>query len=112
MVSIFRLSEKRSGSGQDKFFLWSMVILPILAQGAYIFDAFYYLTHHSNNKGYEGLVSTILIVFAYLRYCSPIECRLSLFIYYILLCLLNEIGTIGYMITFIIKKDIFFIIIY
>ncbi|CAF1476475.1 unnamed protein product, partial [Rotaria sordida] len=68
-----------------------MVILPILAQAAYVFDAFYYLTYHSDNNGYEGLCSTILIVFAYLRYCSPIENRISLFIYYILLCLLGEI---------------------
>jgi hypothetical protein len=112
MVSIFRLAEKRSSEGKDNFFLWSMVILPILAQGAYIFDAFYYLTHHSDNNAYEGLLSTILIVFAYLRYCSPIESRLTLFLYYILLCLLSEIGTIGYMITFIIKKDLFFIIVY
>lgn len=112
MVSVLRLSEKRSATGQDNFFLWSMVILPILAQGAYIFDAFYYLTHHADDNAYEGLLSTILIVFTYLRYCSPIESRLILFIYYIFLCLLNEIGTIGYMITFIIKKDLFFTIVY
>jgi hypothetical protein len=112
MVSIIRLSEKRSGKGQDNFFLWSMVILPILAQGAYIFDAFYYLAHHADDNVYEGLLSTILIVFAYLRYCSPIESRLILFIYYIFLCLLSEIGTIGYMATFIIKKDLFFILVY
>jgi len=112
MVSILRLSEKRNDQGQDNFFLWSMVILPILAQGAYIFDAFYYLTHHSKDNAYEGLLSTILIVFAYLRYCSPIESRVTLFIYYIFLCLLSEIGTIGYMIIFIIKKDLFFTIVY
>jgi hypothetical protein len=112
MVSIFRFSEKLSGKSQDHFFLWSMVILPILAQSAYIFDAFYYLTHHSDDNAYEGLLSTILIVFAYLRYCSPIESRLALFIYYTFLCVLSEIGTIGYMVTFIIKKDLFFIIIY
>jgi hypothetical protein len=112
MVSILRLSEKRNDQGQDNFFLWSMVILPILAQVAYIFDAFYYLTHHSNGNAYEGLLSTILIVFAYLRYCSPIESRLILFIYYIFLCLLSEIGTIGYMIIFIIKKDLFFTLVY
>ncbi|CAF0979868.1 unnamed protein product [Rotaria sordida] len=84
-----------------------MVILPILAQAAYVFDAFYYLTHHSDNNGYEGLCSTILIVFAYLRYCSPIENRISLFIYYILVFLLGEIGGIVYMITSIIKNDLF-----
>ncbi|CAF2352996.1 unnamed protein product [Rotaria sp. Silwood2] len=107
MVNILRLPETRSDEGQDNFFHWSMVILPILAEAAYVFDASYYLTHHSNNNGYEGLCSTILIVFAYLRYCSPIENRVSLFIYYILLCLLSETGTIVYLITFIIKKDLF-----
>ena len=89
-----------------------MVILPFLAQSAYIFDAFYYLTHQTDGNGYEGLLSTILIVFTYLRYCSPIECRLSLCVYYIFLCLLSEIGNIGYMIAFIMKKDIFFTIVY
>lgn len=39
------LTEKWPREGRDNFFLWSMVILPILAQGAYIFDAYYYLTH-------------------------------------------------------------------
>ena len=112
MVSIFRLAEKQTAEGQDNFFLWSMIILPFLAQCAYIFDAFYYLTHHAHDNTYEGLLSTILIVFAYLRYCSPIENRVALFIYYIILCILSEIGTIGYMITFIIKKDLFFIIVY
>ncbi|CAF1291464.1 unnamed protein product [Adineta steineri] len=112
MVSILRLSERRSHEGRDNFFLWSMVILPFLAAGAYIFDAFYYFTHRSDHNAYEGLISTILIVFTYLRYCSPIECRLSLCIYYVFLCLLSEIGTIGYIITFIFKKDPFFIIVY
>lgn len=112
MVNILRFVDKQPEKGQDKFFLWSMVILPIVAQGAYIFDAFYYLTHQANDNAYEGLLSTILIVFAYLRYCSPIENRPALFIYYIILCLLNEAGTIGYIITFIMKKDSFLIVIY
>ncbi|CAF0757573.1 unnamed protein product [Adineta ricciae] len=112
MVSIFRLSQNRSREGQDNFFLWSMVILPFLAQGAYIFDAFYYITHQEDNNGYEGLLSTILIVFTYLRYCSPIECRLSLCVYYIFLCVLSETGSIVYMIAFIMRHDLFFSVVY
>lgn len=112
MVSILRLTDKRSQEGQDRFFLWSMVILPILAQGAYIFDAFYFMMHHNPGNAYEGLVSTILIVFAYLRYCAPIESRVSLFIYYIFLCLLSIAGNIGYMVAFILRKESFFVVVY
>lgn len=112
MVNILRLADKLPEREQDHFFLWSMVILPIVAQGAYIFDAFFYLTHHAHDNAYEGLLSTILIVFAYLRYCSPIKNRLTLFIYYIFLCILGEVGTIGYVITFIGKKDTFSIAVY
>ena len=112
MVGLFHISNRQVHEGQDHFFLWSMIILPILAQGAYIFDAFYYLAHHTETNAYEGLLSTILIVFAYLRYCSPIECRVKLFVYYIFLCLLNVAGSIGYTIVFVIKKDWFFIVVY
>ena len=112
MVNILRLADKLPEKEQDHFFLWSMVILPIVAQGAYIFDAFFFLTHQNHDNAYEGLVSTILIVFAYLRYCSPIKNRIALFIYYIFLCILSQVGTIGYVLTFIWKKDNFSIIVY
>ena len=67
MVGLFHINNRQVHEGQDHFFLWSMIILPIIAQGAYIFDAFYYLAHHTETNAYEGLLSTILIVFAYLR---------------------------------------------
>ena len=112
MVSLLRLTSKRSEEGQDRFFLWSMVILPVFAQAAYIFDAFYFMAHHDHNNAYEGLLSTIFIVFAYLRYCAPIESRVALFIYYLFLCLLSIAGNVGYMMAFILRKDPFFIIVY
>ena len=112
MVGLFHISDRQTHENQDHFFLWSMIILPILAQAAYIFDAFYYLVCHNDTGGYEGLLSTILIVFAYLRYCSPIECRRKLFLYYVFLCLANVAGSMGYMVVFIIQKDWFFIIVY
>ena len=112
MVGVFHISDRQAREGQDHFFLWSMIILPVLAQAAYIFDAFYYLAHHTKTNAYEGLLSTILIVFAYLRYCSPIECRRKLFLYYIFLCLLNVTGTMGYMVVFILQKDWFFVGVY
>jgi len=111
MPSSFRLTLKTPDEGQDNFFLWSMVILPIVADIAYIYDAYYFLsqklTHH-----YEGLFSTILVVFTYLRYCAPIESPRILAIYYIVLCILNEAGTIGYLIVYVQLKDTYNIVIY
>jgi hypothetical protein len=108
----FRLTLKAPAAGQDNFFLWSMVILPFIAEGSYIFDAYYYFTHFGVIHRYQGLVSTILVVFSYLRYCAPIESSKMLAIYYILLCILNEAGTIGYLIVYIQHNDTFNIVIY
>ena len=108
----FRLTLKAPSTGQDNFFLWSMVILPIVAEGAYIFDAYFFFTHYSGEHDYQGLLSTILIVFSYLRYCAPIESRRILAFYYIVLCLLNLAGTAGYLLVYIIHHDTFNIVIY
>jgi hypothetical protein len=89
-----------------------MVILPVLAEGAYIFDAYYYASDDGIIHRYQGLLSTILVVFTYLRYCAPIESRKMLGIYYVFLCILNEIGTIGYITTYAEHKDVFDIVIY
>ncbi len=96
----FRLTLKEPNEGQDNYFLWSMVILPIVAECAYIFDG-YYAISRSNNRHYAGLFSTILVVFTYLRYAAPIESRKILALYYIILCILNEAGTVGYLIGYI-----------
>jgi hypothetical protein len=91
-----------AGEHQDKFFIWGMILLPILSLCAYIFDAFYYYytLHQSSSSIYEGLLSTIVIVFSYLQYCAPIKSRRLLFAYHVLLWVLVEIGHIGYILSF------------
>ncbi|UJR38034.1 hypothetical protein I4U23_030716 [Adineta vaga] len=111
MTIHFRLSLKAPNEGQDTFFLWSMVILPIVAECSYVFDAMYYI-YNSEIHRYQGLVSTVLVVFTYLRYCSPIESRKTLACFYITLCALNEIGTIGYIVVYYREKDNFHIVVY
>jgi hypothetical protein len=108
----FRLTLEAPNDGQDNFFLWSMVVLPVIAEGAYIFDAHFYDPDQYIVHRYQGLLSTILVVFTYLRYCAPIESRKILAMYYIILCMLNEIGTIGYIIAYVQQKDTFNIVIY
>ena len=112
MPTHFRLTLEAPHAGQDNFFLWSMVILPIVAEGSYIFDAWYFESHFSLLHSYNGLLSTILVVFTYLRYCAPIESRKILAAFYILLCVLNEVGTIGYLIVYGRHKDTYNIVIY
>jgi hypothetical protein len=107
----FRLTLKKPHEGQDNFFLWAMVILPIFADAAYIYDA-YHLLSGSTNRHCEGLFSTILIVFTYMRYCAPIESRRMLGAYYVLLCVLYEVGTIGYLISYIQHNETYDIILY
>jgi hypothetical protein len=88
-----------------------MVILPILAECAYIYDAYYLLFRSSGHK-YEGIFSTILIVFTYMRYCAPIESHRRLGLYYVVLCVLNEAGNIGYILAYFKYKDTYDIVIY
>jgi hypothetical protein len=88
-----------------------MVILPILADAAYIYDA-YYLLSGTTIRHYEGLSSTILIVFTYMRYCAPIESRRMLGAYYVLLCVLYEVGTVGYLISYIQHNETYDTIVY
>lgn len=93
--------------GQDKFFLWAILILPIISMCAYIFDAYLYLDHRSNQFGYEGLISTILIVFAYLPFCIPVESKVFLIVYFVLLWILNQTGNVLYLISFFETNETF-----
>jgi hypothetical protein len=66
------------------FFVIATVILPFLAQGAYLFDVYYYHTHIASNTGYESLLSSILSVFVYLQYSVPLQsCYLLFFLSFI-----------------------------
>ena len=69
-----------------------------MAQGAYIFDVFYYHYYGLISSRYEGLLSTILSVFAYLQYCVPIQSRFIRFIYHLFLWILAVIGTLCHLI--------------
>jgi len=109
-MGFFDLHEPEDG--QDRFFLYAMFVLPFCSSGCYIFDAWYHYRYLSEERTYEGLLSTIVIVFYFLQYCAPIRSRKPLAVYYILLCLTKEIGTIGYLLGYIIEKDILKIIYY
>jgi hypothetical protein len=99
---------------QDRFFLWGMVLLPIFASCAYVFDAFYhfYTSRDGSPALYEGLLSTIVIVFAYLQYCAPIESRRLRFAYHLLLLVLVETGNVLYLLSFIHSKQLFCVMIF
>jgi uncharacterized membrane protein YciS (DUF1049 family) len=118
---IFRLIMRRRGSNEssshqnradDSFFVIATVALPIIAQSAYLFDVFYYHTHIASSTGYEGLLSSILSVFVYLQYCVPIQSRYILFFYHLFLWVLSEVGTLGHIILYARKNDIFHVILY
>ncbi|CAF3285428.1 unnamed protein product [Rotaria socialis] len=92
------LSPSLSSRSEDKFFVVVSVLLPIVAQTAYIFDVFYYHLNSKQDNGYEGLLSSVLSVFAYLQYCVPIRSRCTRFFYHLFLWILSEIGTLGHLI--------------
>jgi hypothetical protein len=101
-----------SDGADDGFFVIATVLLPIMAQGAYIFDVFYYHYYGLSSSGYEGLLSTIFSVFAYLQYCVPIRSRFIRFVYHLFLWILAEIGTLGHLISYSKKDDKLHLILY
>ncbi len=103
-----------SNHNQDRFFLWGMVLLPIFSLCAYVFDAFYYYytSRDTSPPIYEGLFSTILIVFSYLQYCAPIESKRLRVAYHLLLWALSEIGHVGYLLSYIHSKNLFCVMIF
>lgn len=111
-MGLFDLHEPEDG--QDRFFLYAMIILPFLSTGAYLFDSWYHYQHHSNERTYEGLLSTIMIVFSHLQYCAPIRSRKARAVFHISLCLLGLVGTLGYLLHYAReeKKETFQIVFY
>ncbi|UJR27715.1 hypothetical protein I4U23_008992 [Adineta vaga] len=96
----------------DLFFVLATGILPIIAQGAYIFDVFYYHTYGELSTGYEGLLSSILSVFAYLQYCVPFRSRYVRFFYHLFLWILSEVGTLGHLVSYAKKDDVLHVVLY
>lgn len=112
MTAPFRLTLEAPVKGQDQFFVWSLLILPLLGEIAYIFDAWYFYAHISHVHSYQGLLSTIMIVFTYLRYAAPIESRTMLAAYYILLSTFHQIGNVANILVNIEFEDKFNVGIY
>ncbi|CAF1146709.1 unnamed protein product [Rotaria magnacalcarata] len=108
-MGFFDLHEPEDG--QDRFFLYAMIVLPFFATGSYLFDALYHYKYHSKDT-YGGLISTIMIVFAYLQYCAPIRSRRALILYYVLLCMVKEAASIVFILGYIRESDIFKIVCY
>ncbi|CAF0900915.1 unnamed protein product [Rotaria sordida] len=106
------VSSSISSRADDKIFVIASVVLPILAQAAYIFDVFYYHFIGITDNGYEGLLSSILSVFAYLQYCAPIRSRFLRFFYHLFLWILSAIATLGHLLLCIKKHDKFSIVLY
>jgi hypothetical protein len=104
-MGFFELHEPEDG--QDRFFLYAMIILPFLSSGAYLFDSWYHYHHPSNERTYEGLLSTIVIVFAHLQYCAPIRSRKALIIYHVALSIISQSATFGYLLFYVNEKDSF-----
>ena len=97
---------------EDLFFLVATVALSYFAQGAYLFDVFYYHTHYASTGGYEGLLSSILSVFVYLQYSVPIRSRYIRFFYHLSLWILSEVGTVGHVVFYARKNDTFHLVLY
>ena len=96
----------------DRLFVIATVLLPICARAAYIFDVFYYHFDEIRDSGYEGLLSSILSVFAYLQYCVPIRSRLIRLFYHFFLWLLVEIGILGHLLFYSKQNDKYSLILY
>ncbi|CAF1173252.1 unnamed protein product [Adineta steineri] len=81
-----------------------MVFCSLIALGTYIFDAYYFMVHAINETDpgrFEGLISTILIIFVYMQFCIPIRQKSLLTIFFLVLWILHVAGHVGYLIAFI-----------
>ena len=109
-MGFFDLHEPEDG--QDRFFLYAMIVIPFIGSGTYLFDAWYYYVYHPIGQSYCGLLSTIFVVFSYLQYAAPIRSRFARGVYHILLWMINAAAIIGYLVTAITWHDTFKIVIY
>ena len=96
----------------DRFFVITTAILPLLALAAYLFDVYYFHHYAVLSLGYEGLLSSILSVFVYLQYSVPLRSRHLRFFYHLFLWILSEVGTLGHVVYFAKKHDVLHVILY
>ncbi|CAF2848347.1 unnamed protein product [Rotaria sp. Silwood2] len=96
----------------DRFFVLASVILPFLAEGAYLFDVFHYHMHGTSANGYEGLLSSVLSVFIYLQYSAPLRSRYVRFSYHLSLWILSEVGNLAHIIYCTKTNNILHIVVY
>ena len=102
----------RASRADDRFFVLTTLLLPVIAQGAYLFDVFFYHMKPKGTARYEGLLSSILSVFVYLQYCVPLRRRYSRFFYHLFLWILAEVGTLAHIIFYAKKHDVVHVICY
>ena len=113
MVQIHSKESSHSRSrADDWFFVATTLILPVIAEGAYIFDVYHFHTRGIESNGYEGLLSSILSVFIYLQYCVPLRSRYARLVYHTFLWMLNQTGTLAHVIYYSRENDIFHMILY
>jgi hypothetical protein len=104
-MGLFDLHEPEDG--QDRFYLYAMIILPFFSSATYLFDSWYHYQNHTGERTYEGLLSTIVIVFSHLQYCAPIGSRKARAVFHISLCVLSLLGTLGYLLHYVHEKEVF-----
>ena len=77
----------------DSFFYYLMLIMPVLALGTYIYDAYSFLIL---NNATAGLLSTVLFIFYFLHYSVTIKSKLTTTIYEVLIWLMVTAGNVLY----------------
>ncbi|CAM4801799.1 unnamed protein product [Rotaria magnacalcarata] len=79
----------------DSFFYYLMLIMPLLALGAYIYDAYSFLVINSTTA---GILSSMLFIFYFLHYSVTIKSKLATTVYQVLIWLMVTTGDILFLI--------------
>ncbi|CAF2106814.1 unnamed protein product [Rotaria magnacalcarata] len=77
----------------DSFFYYLMLIMPLLALGAYIYDAYSFLVINSTTA---GILSSMLFIFYFLHYSVTIKSKLATTVYQVLIWLMVTTGDVLY----------------
>ncbi|UJR18268.1 hypothetical protein I4U23_005171 [Adineta vaga] len=114
-VNIFRAFTHEAKYYYKYLFALKMAIFSILALGTYLFDAYFFMINAIKGQDpgrFEGLLSTIVILFFYIQFCIPIRQKILLTIYFLILWILHVVGHIGYLIAFIYLENKYGIIVF